>query len=199
VTLFLTLDGAMLSCAAQHWQELLNVPAKDTRTGHDRSSAILAMIIAQEQVYLEAIYKVSQSFFRTQCIYGRQSAKGATLQAGAKPTVMDEHGRTPLMEALVHGNDDAVKQLVQLGADLNAYDEEVYACPPCLFSSSPESVTSCILVNIYSVFFKGTTILKFAFVSPRTNDLLTKLEDVKNPGPGSDPGISAGKTNVCLL
>jgi hypothetical protein len=29
------------------------------------------------------------------------------------------------MDALMHGNDTAVKELVELGADLNAFDKEV--------------------------------------------------------------------------
>jgi hypothetical protein len=39
--------------------------------------------------------------------------------------VRDERGRTPLMDALMHGNDKATKELVELGADVNAYDEQV--------------------------------------------------------------------------
>lgn len=41
------------------------------------------------------------------------------------PTVVDERGRTPLMDALVHGNDNAVKEQVELGAHVNAFDNEV--------------------------------------------------------------------------
>lgn len=46
-------------------------------------------------------------------------------QAGAKPVSVDERGRTPLMDALLHGNDAAAMELVDLGADVNAVDFEV--------------------------------------------------------------------------
>lgn len=44
--------------AAEQWKMLLNVPGKDTRTGHDKSSAMLAMIIAHEGALLDVLYKV---------------------------------------------------------------------------------------------------------------------------------------------
>ena len=40
---------------------------------------------------------------------------------------------------------------------------------------------------------QGTTVLKFAFVSPRSEDLIAKLERVKHPEPGSEPEVIAGK------
>jgi hypothetical protein len=46
-------------------------------------------------------------------------------QAGAKPVTVDERGRTPLMDALLHGNDAAAMELVERGADVNAVDFEV--------------------------------------------------------------------------
>jgi hypothetical protein len=48
----------------------------------------------------------------------------ALLQAGSNVAVVNEEGLTPLAIAVVHGNLDSVKLLIEFGADINRVDEE---------------------------------------------------------------------------
>ncbi|KAJ4019665.1 hypothetical protein NW766_003422 [Fusarium irregulare] len=48
----------------------------------------------------------------------------ALLQAGSNVAVVNEEGLTPLAIAIVHGNVDSVKLLIEFGADIRSVDED---------------------------------------------------------------------------
>jgi hypothetical protein len=49
--------GACACAAEAQWKKLLDTPAKDTRTGKEKSTPMLAMIIAGQAPLLEILYK----------------------------------------------------------------------------------------------------------------------------------------------
>ncbi|MHC4218425.1 MAG: ankyrin repeat domain-containing protein [Planctomycetota bacterium] len=54
--------------------------------------------------------------------YGRVDVMGALLAGGASPTATDKRGRTPLMSAVQSRNAEAVRYLIENGAEVNARD-----------------------------------------------------------------------------
>ena len=51
----------------------------------------------------------------------------ALLQAGSNVAVVNEEGLTPLAIAIVHGNLDSVKLLIEFGAEIIWIDEELWS------------------------------------------------------------------------
>jgi len=55
--------------------------------------------------------------------HGRVESMGVLIEAGASPTAVDKRGRTPLMAAVQSRNPEAIRFLIDNGADVNARDQ----------------------------------------------------------------------------
>jgi hypothetical protein len=55
--------------------------------------------------------------------HGQVEAMEVLFEAGASPTAPDKRGRTPLMAAVQSGNPEAIRFLIDTGADVNARDQ----------------------------------------------------------------------------
>lgn len=108
------------------WKELLDIPAIDTRTGKAQTTPMLALVLAGETDLLHQLHKVSSHLSpRAPHVLSVTHGCVSSWQAGGRQTSVDEWGRTSLMNAIIHGNDNIATTLIDLGADVNAFDDQV--------------------------------------------------------------------------